>query len=124
MNFFVKEVFADEGICNPLIKGLCGGSEKAGNQFASLVSALLALFLFVGSLFTLINLFQGGLSWITSGGDKTALEASRSRIQNAILGMLIVAASWVIFIFFTQFLGISPLGSNNFQISLPSLFGQ
>jgi hypothetical protein len=128
MGNFIQNVYAqntgDQGICNPLIKGLCGGPDTATIKFASFFSALVGVFLIIASLFTFVNLLQGGLSWITSGGDKTALEAARSRIQNAILGLFIVAASWVIFILIMQFLGISPLGTSNFQFNFPSLFGQ
>lgn len=122
MDFFIKPVNAQ--IYNPVITGLSGGQGNAGARFGSLISSLVAVFLIVASLFTLFNLFQGGLSWITSGGDKAGVEAARNRIQNALLGMFIVAAGWVIFILITQFLGITPLGSSTFQINLPTLFGQ
>lgn len=122
--FFLKSVFAQEPISNPAITGLSGGEGTAGAKFGTLISSLLAAFIIVGALFTLFNLLQGGLGWITSGGDKTALEGARNRIQNAILGLLITAATWALFILLTKFLGITPLNSSTFQINLPSLFGQ
>ena len=35
-----------------------------------------------------------GISWITSQGDKAAVEKARNQITYAAIGLLIVAASW------------------------------
>ncbi|MBI2611605.1 hypothetical protein HYW54_02545 [Candidatus Gottesmanbacteria bacterium] len=113
----------NSGICNPVIPALCG----IGNvnlRFGSLVSSLFAFFIIIAALFTFINLLLGGFGWITSGGDKAAVDAARSRIQNALIGIFITAATWVLFIIAAQFLGITPLGSSVFQIRLPTLFGR
>lgn len=119
----LQKVYAQDptGICNPLINGLCG-SDNAPAKFGTLISAIVGVFLIIATLFTLLNLLLGGFGWITSGGDKAGLDAARSRIMNAIIGLIIVASSWVIFILLMQFLGITSDGG--FQIILPSLFGQ
>lgn len=108
---------------NPLIPQLKGGEQGAVNQIASIFASLVAVFLIIGSLFTFVNLLMGGIGWITSGGDKNALEGARNRIMNALIGMFIVAGSWAIFLLILQFFGISPIGSQNIQFSIPTLFG-
>ncbi|MBI4066977.1 hypothetical protein HY407_01235 [Candidatus Gottesmanbacteria bacterium] len=108
------------GVCNPIIPGLCGTS-NVGPKFGGLITSLVSVFLIIAAIFALLNLLLGGLGWITSGGDKAGVDAARSRIQNAILGLFIVAISWTIFIFVTGFLGITA-GGPGFRINLPTLF--
>ena len=124
LTFLLKANFAyaedtTTGICNPIIKGLCG-ENNAPARFGGLISSIFSAFLIVGVFFTLFNLFTGGLMWITSGGDKAGLENARNRILNAVIGLGVLAASWAIFIIISQFLG---LGSG-FGFSLPTLFSQ
>ena len=38
----------------------------------------------------------GGMQWITSGGDKTKLEAARKRITYAIIGLIVALMSFLI----------------------------
>jgi len=116
-------VNSQSGICNPLIPALCG-SANAPIRFGSLVSSLFGALLIIAGLFFLINLLTGGITWITSGGDKAALDNARTQIQNAVMGMFITAATWVIYILVTQFLGLTPIGSSTIQFHLPPLFGQ
>lgn len=121
--FLIKSAMAQ--IYNPVITGLGrGGSGSAPAKFGSLISSLVAAFLIFASLFALINLLQGGLGWITSGGDKAGIEGARDRIINAFIGLVIVAAAWAIFLLITQFLGINAVGGGGFNIQLPTLFSQ
>lgn len=58
----------------------------------SVVKALLGIF---GSLFLILILY-GGFQYMTSQGDKTRVEAAKKTITSAIVGMLIVSASYAI----------------------------
>ncbi len=120
----ISSVYADNvtGICNPIIKGLCG-ENNAPAKFGGLISSLFVAFIIIGALFTLFNLLTGGLMWITSGGDKAGLENARNRIVNAVIGLGVLVASWVIFIIISQFLGITPIGGG-IEFKLPTLFSQ
>jgi len=80
------------------------------------ISALLAAILVIATLAAFIYLLLGGLSWITSGGDKAAVEAAQKRIQAAILGLFIVFAAWAVMLVIGRFLGIP----NVFQLSFPT----
>jgi len=80
----------------------------------------MAILLIVGAILAFIYIVLGGLQWITSGGDKTHLEAARNKITNAIVGLIIVAAAWAIMLLVQQFLGINIFGGN---VNLPTAFG-
>jgi len=111
-------------IINPVITGLAGKKpEEAPEIFAKFFAALVGVLLTVGSVWAFVNLLQGGLEWISSGGDKAALEGAQKRITNAIIGLFILFASWGLYVVVLQFLGFSPIGGGGgFQIKLPTLF--
>ena len=50
-------------------------------------------------------LIMGGIEWITSGGDKNKAESARNKITSAVIGLVIVAASYAIVNLVVQFLG-------------------
>jgi hypothetical protein len=81
------------------------------------VRNLVIIAFFAAGLFFLAQVLIGGISWINAGGDPKAMEAARSRITNAVIGLVIVAASFAIALIVTTALGI-----NIFQpggVSLP-----
>lgn len=79
-------------------------------DFGDFVSSVLNVILIIASIATLLYLVWGGLNWIMAGGDKTKVEEARNRITNAVIGLLIVAASWAIFLFINWFLGLGVVG--------------
>lgn len=89
---------------------LGGGTNPATNFGVSaagkLISGVTNLLLVVALVGAFIYLIIGGIQWVTSGGDKSALENARNRITNAILGLVIVAAAWAIWILVGAFFGI------------------
>lgn len=79
------------------------------------LSAIFAAILVIATLAAFVFLLLGGLSWITSGGDKAAVEGAQKRIQAAIIGLFVVFAAWAIMIVIGKFLGINP-----FNLSFPT----
>lgn len=65
------------------------------------VSGLLGV---VGALFLILILY-GGVQYMTAGGDKAKVEKATMTIRNAILGLLVIAASYAITTFVFQSLG-------------------
>src|SRR5579872_5086824 len=51
------------------------------------------LVLSIGGLAVFMYLILGGFNWLTAGGDKSKIEAARSMITNAIIGITILAAA-------------------------------
>lgn len=99
-------------IRNPVLPDSIGGTKKptidmgapaTGQWISSLVSAMFI----VAALAALLYFVLGGLAWVLSEGDKTKLEEARNRITHAILGLIIVASSWAIWLLVGRFLGIN-----------------
>ena len=84
-----------------------------------LISALVGTILIIAALLAFLYLILGGISWITSGGDKAAMETARNKITHAIVGLIIVGAAWAIMVLIQNFLGVTILGGT---INLPKPF--
>ena len=72
-----------------------------------LVKNLYIVALFAAALFFLVQVIIGGIAWINAGGDPKTLDTARSRITNAAIGLMIVAAAFAITILITSALGIN-----------------
>ena len=106
----------------PVITGLAHANpDDAPTIFGKLFAGIVALFLIIASLYTFIQLILGGVSYITSGGDKSRVESAQQRIQFAIIGLFVVFASWALFLVILQFFGMSPIGGG-LKFSFPTLF--
>lgn len=109
-------------IDNPAVTGLKGqAATNATSIFGKFFSSLVGIILAIATIWTLFQLLQGGLEWISSGGDKNGVDNARNRMTNAVIGLLILFASWMLYMVILQFLGIIPSGGG-FQIKLPTLF--
>ena len=75
--------------------------------------------LFAASIFFLVQLAIGGLSWMASGGDEKALKSARGRITNAVIGLVIVVAAAGISIIITSVLGINIFKEGGISITPP-----
>jgi len=88
-------------------------------DIGALISAVVGTLLIVSALITFVYLILGGIQWITSGGDKTAMEAARNKITHAIVGLVIVASAWAIMALVQNFLGISVIGAGGLTLPKP-----
>lgn len=89
---------------------LSPGGEFNGLANISLIGSvpvILQVIMIVAAIVALIFLIIGGIKWITSGGDKTAVEAARNTITSALIGLLIVFAAWAIIKLIEYFFGIT-----------------
>ncbi len=75
-----------------------------------LISAGVGVLLIISALLAFFYLILGGISWITSGGDKAAMESARNKITHAIVGLIIVGAAWAVMILIQNFLGVQIIG--------------
>ncbi len=71
----------------------------------------------VAALFFLFQVIIGGISWINAGGDPKALDAARSRITNAVIGLIIVVAAFAVSLIVTTVLGINIFSGE--EITIP-----
>jgi hypothetical protein len=84
-------------ITNPVLPGPIGSPGTAGGSFfVKAIPAAIGLGFIIGSVIFLFMLIIGAIQWISSGGDKQALEGARTRISNALIGIVILFATFAI----------------------------
>lgn len=108
-------------IGNPVLPpGLGGGTnpdtQSGGQALGKLISGLVGALFIAGFLLAFITLLIGAFGWITSGGDKQALEKARNQITNALVGLMLVAATYAITSLVAQFFGLDLAA-----LSIPSI---
>lgn len=88
----------------------------SGN-FGATLGSLITL-AFVGAIvIALIFLIWGGVKWIMSGGDKTALEEARNHVVAAIVGLIIVFLVFFVLNLLVYFFTGQPI----FNLELPTI---
>lgn len=90
------------------------GADVTVQRVVTFVVAILSV---VAVLAALAYLVWGAIKWITSGGDKTKVEAARSQIVAAIIGFIIVVLSFVILNVVGTVLGVG----NIFNLNIGTL---
>jgi len=83
--------------------------EGFATSFTGLFNGLLSLVLVISALLVFGFLIWGGFDWITSGGDKGKTDKARQKIVSAIIGLIIVAASYAVLNLVIRFLGFNGL---------------
>ena len=85
-------------------------------NIGSLIGGAVGVIIILALILTFFYLIIGGISWITSGGDKGQVEAARNRITNALIGLAIVAGAWALMKLVGFFFGIDP-----FALDIPTV---
>jgi len=78
-------------------------------DFTALFTGILSILMALVAILVFAMLVWGGVEWILSGGDKGRTEQARNKIFSALIGLLIVAASYAILYLVLRFLGYSSL---------------
>jgi len=88
-----------------------GGNTPADSptQFAITIATLWQTLIIVGGIAFLLYFLWGGLQWIMAGGEKSKIEEARGKITQGLIGLAILAASYVIIKFIQVAIGIELL---------------
>jgi UDP-N-acetylmuramyl pentapeptide phosphotransferase/UDP-N-acetylglucosamine-1-phosphate transferase len=97
-----------DAITNPALGGSLQG--KSGSEFfQDLIPRMVGLAFVVGVLIFFFIMVVGAIQWISSGGDKTAVEGARGKITNAIVGVVILLSTFALLKVIEDFFGINIL---------------
>src|SRR5688500_4665454 len=77
------------------------------------------LMFLVAAFLAVAYLMYGGIKWITSRGDKIAVESARKHIMAAVIGLVVVAAAFFVLQVIFTILGVDNPLKDGFQ--LPTL---
>ena len=93
---------------------------EAGKTFGLIAFAnnLLKLVIIIAGIFALLNLIIAGFQFMTAGGDPKAVGRAWSKIWQSLIGLLVVAASFLLAAIFGWLLFGNPLA-----ILQPTIYG-
>lgn len=112
--FYTRVPLVHAAITNTAVPG--GGSpDDSPKQFAITIATLWQTIIIVGGLAFILYFIQGGLAWIMAGGDKGKIEVARDKITQGLIGLAVLAASYVIIKFIE-----TGIGMNLLNITWPS----
>lgn len=78
----------------------------SGNNAGKFIGNLVTAAMVIAALVALAFLIYGGVKWIMSEGDKTAVENARQTIVGAVVGLVIVFLSYLILSVVLKIFGI------------------
>ena len=95
------------------LSGVGKYQQAAGTQTGFLLteflSSIITTITVVASLAFAIFFIIGGLKWITSGGEKTKAEESKTQMTQAAIGLIVVVVSYFIIGIISNVLGLNIL---------------
>jgi len=83
-----------------------------------LLKNLLGVGVIGGAIIAFAYLIWGAIDWISSQGDKQKYESARNKITHALLGLVIIAAVWLIWRLAIYFLGIGVVEQGQVKLRL------
>lgn len=98
-------------IRNPALSEQLQGM-TGGDFVARLISTLVNIFLVVGAVIFVFMFIYGAITWISSGGDKVAVEEARKRVIHAVIGIAILFTTWAAITLIESLFGINIISIN------------
>jgi hypothetical protein len=89
--------------------GVIVGNSSADTLLGGIFRNAITLIFTVASVSAVIMFLWGAVKWILSGGDKEAIAAARKKIVAALVGLVILALSFLVLSLVGVFVGINPL---------------
>lgn len=103
-------------VTNPVLGPTLSG--KTGLEFfQSLLPSLVTLALVIAAIIFVFMFIFGAITWITSGGNKDSVAVAKSRVSNAIIGLIVLLLIFAFIAFLESFFHINILA-----IDLSGLF--
>lgn len=91
----MNNLLAQSGkITNPVLGGL--GNQSGESYIQKFVPAAIGMGFLIGSIIFFFMLVVGAIQWISSGGDKQALESARGKLSNALIGIVLLFAAFAL----------------------------
>lgn len=113
--FVATSVYA----ADPLVAPPAGSVDPTKVKVESVPQLVITVIFSLAIFLAVVYLMYGGIKWMTSRGDKTAVESARKHIMSAIIGLIVVAGTFFILQVIFNLLGAKNPLAEGFK--LPSL---
>jgi hypothetical protein len=109
----VRQPKANSGV---LVNSNC----KPDTYIGRVIDASVQIFFLIGAIGVLIMFLWGAVDWILSGGDKEKVAGARKRITTALMGIALLALTFIAVYTIGTMIGINPLA----KFDIPTFTGQ
>ncbi|NCN06342.1 MAG: hypothetical protein GW946_00680 [Candidatus Pacebacteria bacterium] len=91
-------------VTNPAVGTLGADADAAasGATFARYFIILWRALISVGGLAVVVLFLQGGIEWVTSGGDSGKLEKARNRMVQGAIGLFVLVSSFTLIAYISK----------------------
>lgn len=93
------------GTPNPGVPELELGAETGAEKLTSYAATVINTALFIGLIGSSLYLTYGGIRWIMAGGDPKIMEAAKSAMTSAIIGIILLGTAYAMGGIFQAILG-------------------
>lgn len=116
------KLLAQDNIFGPIQQppGVARYGGLAAGGLVNFLNAILRLLIIIAGLYALLNLIIAGYQFISAGGDPKQIESAWARIWQSLVGLLIVAGSFVLAAVFGQIIFGDPMAILQPKITGPS----
>lgn len=133
-SFFVLALFVSPVVVFAQDAGTAGGLKAVG-EAGGIASGQTDIYVIIGriinialgflGLVLLVILLYAGYEWMTSGGDPAKIDSAKTRIRNAVIGLVIIMMSFAIVNFILNALmgATGGGGANGTRVGTPGSFG-
>lgn len=102
-------------ISNPALSGDLGSGNPA-DVLGRFLSSWWGVAYVAGGIIFLLYLMWGGIEWAIAGSNKDRIENAKNKISNALIGLLLIAASYALIKLVGFVLGIDILDALTFDL--------
>ncbi|HOX96398.1 MAG TPA: hypothetical protein PLI45_03370 [Candidatus Woesebacteria bacterium] len=101
INSIVKTVYADDVVGTIAVPS---GIPSEVGQTGNFISIIIRAFIIIAGLFTLWQFLSGGFTYISAGGEKAKISEATNRLTMSIVGLVVIAASFIVIAIVSQLL--------------------
>lgn len=94
LQLIVKSAYAASDVVGTI--DVPSGVPSSVSSTTGVISAIIRFIVVIAGVFSLWQFLTGGLTFITSGGDKGKLTEAQNKIQMSLVGLVVIAASFII----------------------------
>ncbi len=107
---FACPTYAALGIKQPVENaGVQVNGLSADTLLGGVFRNAITLIFTIASVSAVLVFLWGAVDWILSGGDKEKVASARKKITNALIGLIVLAVSFLVLSLVGTFIGINPL---------------
>lgn len=81
----------------------------AATQFEKSISLAVGVMTVVGGIWFIFQIIGAAVGWVSAGGDKQAVQNAQKKLRDAITGLFIVVASYLIILFIGNLIGFGQI---------------